>query len=140
MHGWATRSEYREERHQCDKSGGCKQILRSRIGGFTYLRRFARDQLEERRRFNRRGHGSWRCTIQANVLNRLRRFLRENGCYVLATSLVEFTRSAVRNSLISRKLGVKKIRIGPAAHLRGLSFIEMGEDFSSGRGLWLEAI
>ena len=46
----------------------------------------------------------------------------------------------MRNSLISRKLGVKKIRIGPAAYLRGLSFIEMGEDFSAGRGLWLEAI
>lgn len=74
------------------------------------------------------------------MLNRLRRFLRENGCYVLATSLVELNRSAVRNSLISRKLGVKKIRIGPEAYLRGLSFIEMGEDFSAGRGLWLEAI
>jgi lipopolysaccharide O-acetyltransferase len=66
--------------------------------------------------------------------------LRENGWYVLATSLAEFSRSAVRNYLISQKLGVKKIRIGPAAYLRGLSFVEMGEDFSAGRGLWLEAI
>jgi len=73
-------------------------------------------------------------------LNRLRRFLRENGSYVFAATLMEFSRSAVRNSLISRKLGVKKIRIGPAAYLRGLCFIEMGEDFSAGRGLWLEAI
>lgn len=53
---------------------------------------------------------------------------------------MEFSRSTVRNYLISRKLGVKKIRVGPAAYLRGLSFVEIGEDFSAGRGLWLEAI
>lgn len=75
-----------------------------------------------------------------NLLNRQRRFLRENGSYVFATSLLEFSRSGARNYLLSRQLGVKKIRIGPAAYLRGLSFIEMGEDFSAGRGLWLEAI
>ena len=75
-----------------------------------------------------------------NLLNRLRQFLGENGSYVLATTLVEFSRSTFRNYLISRKLRVKKIRIGPAAHLRGLAFVKMGEDFSAGRGLWLEAI
>lgn len=75
-----------------------------------------------------------------NLLKRLRRFLGENGSYVSAATLVEFSRRAVRNYLISRKLGVNKISIGPAAYLRGLSFVEMGEDFSAGRGLWLEAI
>jgi lipopolysaccharide O-acetyltransferase len=42
--------------------------------------------------------------------------------------------------LIARKLGVKRIRIGPRSYLRGLSSIEMGEDFAAGDGLWLEAI
>jgi lipopolysaccharide O-acetyltransferase len=76
----------------------------------------------------------------ASLPNRLRRFLRENGWYVFGTNLAEFSRSAIRNHLISRKLGIKKVNIGPAAYLRGLCFIEMGEDFSAGRGLWLEAI
>jgi lipopolysaccharide O-acetyltransferase len=73
-------------------------------------------------------------------LNRFRRFLKENGFYVLGTGLVEFCIGLVRNFLISRKLGVKKISIGPRSYLRGLSSIEMGEDFAAGDGLWLEAL
>jgi lipopolysaccharide O-acetyltransferase len=46
----------------------------------------------------------------------------------------------IRNYLIARKLHVKKIRIGPRAHLRGLSSVSMGEGFTAGDGLWLEAI
>ena len=46
----------------------------------------------------------------------------------------------IRNYLLSRKFGVKRIQIGPRARLRGLSCVEMGEDFAAGDGLWLEAI
>ena len=74
------------------------------------------------------------------MLDRLRRFERENGLYVLGTTLLEFCNGAVRNYLLSQKFGVRKIRIGPRAFLRGLSSIQMGEDFSAGPGLWLEAI
>jgi lipopolysaccharide O-acetyltransferase len=74
------------------------------------------------------------------MLDRVRRFERENGVYVLGTTLLGFCASAARNYLLSRKLGVQKITIGPRAFLRGLSSIEMGEDFSAGPGLWLEAI
>lgn len=59
---------------------------------------------------------------------------------MLAASLTEHWAALVRNHLIARKLGVKEISIGPRAHLRGLSSIEMGEDFRAGDGLWLEAI
>ena len=74
------------------------------------------------------------------MLDRILRFERENGIYVLGTTLLSFCSSSVRNYLLSRKLGVQKIRIGPRAFLRGLSCIEMGEDFTAGPGLWLEAI
>jgi acetyltransferase-like isoleucine patch superfamily enzyme len=73
-------------------------------------------------------------------VNRFWQFLLENGFYVLAVSLSERWTSLVRNHLIARKLGVNKIHIGPRAYLRGLSSIEMGEDFRAGDGLWLEAI
>jgi lipopolysaccharide O-acetyltransferase len=73
-------------------------------------------------------------------LNRFWQFRKENGFYVLAASLSEHWTSLARNHLIARKLGVKEIRIGPRAHLRGLSSIEMGEDLRAGDGLWLEAI
>jgi lipopolysaccharide O-acetyltransferase len=42
--------------------------------------------------------------------------------------------------MIGRKLGVKRIRIGSNSTLRGLSSVEMGEDFSAEDGLWLQAI
>jgi lipopolysaccharide O-acetyltransferase len=70
----------------------------------------------------------------------MRRFLRENGFYLFGTHLIDYCLDTVRNNLISRKLSVRKINIGPRAYLRGLSAIEMGEDFSAGAGLWLEAI
>jgi lipopolysaccharide O-acetyltransferase len=73
-------------------------------------------------------------------LNRLLSSLRENGLFVLGAQLLSAPLGLIRNYLISRTLRVKKIRIGPRAHLRGLAFVDMGEDFTAGNGLWLEAI
>lgn len=64
----------------------------------------------------------------------------ENGIYIATTVSVAYLLSAARNLMLRRKLGVKKIRIGPRAYLRGLTSIRMGEDFSALDGLWLEAI
>lgn len=95
------------------------------------------------------GSGRRNCTIRGEILlvvedfclfDRLRRFERENGIYVFGTGLVEHCIGLVRNYLISKKLGVQTIRLGPRSYLRGLSSIQMGEDFSAGPGLWLEAI
>jgi lipopolysaccharide O-acetyltransferase len=66
--------------------------------------------------------------------------LRENGIYILGITIVGHLVQLVRNYLLSRKFGVRKINIGPRALLRGLSSIEMSEDFSAGEGLWLEAV
>lgn len=73
-------------------------------------------------------------------LNRFVRSSRDNGSYVFATQLAGAVCNPIRNFLLSRKLGVKKIKIGSHSYLRGLSFIEMGEDFWAGNGLWLEAV
>ncbi len=69
-----------------------------------------------------------------------RQFLNENGLYLLGTQMVSYPATVLRNRLISRKFGVKKISIGARFYLRGLSSIEMGEDFSAGEGLWLHAV
>ncbi len=54
--------------------------------------------------------------------------------------MIAFFSSGLRNTLLSRKFGVKKVRIGSRAYLRGLASIRMGEDFSAAEGLWLEAV
>jgi lipopolysaccharide O-acetyltransferase len=73
-------------------------------------------------------------------LNRSLSFLYENGFYTFGTHLVGSALGGVRNAFLSRMFGVRKIRIGSGAYLRGLGHIEMGEDFSAEGGLWLEAV
>lgn len=73
-------------------------------------------------------------------LESAKRYLNDNGVYLLGTRLFDIPFRFVRNHLISRKLGVKTINIGSRSSLRGLSFIKMGEDFSADEGLWLHAI
>jgi lipopolysaccharide O-acetyltransferase len=60
--------------------------------------------------------------------------------YVLAAALVGACAKKIRNRMLAKKFRVRKISIGPRAHLRGLSHIQMGEDLSTGPGFWLEAI
>lgn len=66
--------------------------------------------------------------------------LEEDGLYVAATRRMESIIAFFRNYLIARKLGVKKIHIGPRANLRGLSSIQMGEDFVALDALWMHAV
>lgn len=74
------------------------------------------------------------------VLNRFLRLFRENGSYVVGTHVTAFFFNSIRNYLLSRKFGVEKINIGPRSYLRGLSSMQIGEDFSALEGLWLEAL
>lgn len=46
----------------------------------------------------------------------------------------------IRNRMLASKFGVKQINIGTEAYLRGICAIQMGENFSAGHGLWMEAI
>jgi lipopolysaccharide O-acetyltransferase len=73
-------------------------------------------------------------------LNRFRQLQKENGIYIASASTIAFLLGLLRNGLLARKFGVNKIRIGSRAYLRGLTSIQMGEDFSALDGLWLEAV
>jgi len=74
------------------------------------------------------------------ILKGTRQFLRDNGAYLLVAKLVDSCLGLVRNLMIARKFRVDRINIGSGASLRGLSSIEMGEDLSTGKGFWLEAV
>jgi lipopolysaccharide O-acetyltransferase len=67
-------------------------------------------------------------------------FFHENGGYVFFSTLAGRPFRSLRNRMLAAKLGVRKIDIGSKAYLRGLASITMGEDFSAGDGLWLDAI
>jgi len=67
-------------------------------------------------------------------------FFEENGAYIFFSTLSRRPFSFLRNRMLSQKLKAPKFRIGPRAHLRGLSYMTIGDDFSAGEGLWLEAI
>lgn len=67
-------------------------------------------------------------------------FYRENGSYLLFSSLIQAPFRYIRNHMLARTLGVNAIDVGPRAYLRGVSNISIGEDFSCGEGLWLEAV
>jgi len=67
-------------------------------------------------------------------------FFEENGSYIGISAVAGRPLQVFRNWMIARKMGVRNVRIGPRSYLRGLAFISMGEDFSAGEGLWLEAV
>ncbi|MGC1870149.1 MAG: hypothetical protein WA700_04255 [Acidobacteriaceae bacterium] len=67
-------------------------------------------------------------------------FMAENGWYIAIKTRLGGYCGAFRNALLSKKLGARPLNIGPDAHLLGLSHIRIGKNFSSGRGLWLQAV
>lgn len=46
----------------------------------------------------------------------------------------------LHNRMLAKKFGVHKIDVGPNATLKGVSAVQMGENFYAGPGLWLEAV
>ncbi len=77
---------------------------------------------------------------RAGWLQKSLSFFQENGSYVFLSALAGGSLRWLRNRMLARKLGVRRLDIGPRAYIRGLSCIEIGEHFSSGDGLWLEAL
>jgi lipopolysaccharide O-acetyltransferase len=67
-------------------------------------------------------------------------FFKENGIFIGLSALSERMLRLFRSRMIANKLGVRKLHIGPRPYLRGLAFISIGENFSAGDGLWLEAV
>ncbi|PYX31863.1 MAG: acetyltransferase [Acidobacteria bacterium] len=73
-------------------------------------------------------------------LSNLRRSFSENGWYVTFAESCEWIAKRVRGRLLYRKLGAKNLQLGPRPIIRGLCCIRIGQNFSAGQGLWLEAI
>lgn len=67
-------------------------------------------------------------------------FLEENGAYIFFAMLAGRPLGFLRNRMLARKLGVRSLRVGPGSRLRGLSNMKIGENFSAGEGLWMEAV
>jgi lipopolysaccharide O-acetyltransferase len=68
------------------------------------------------------------------------RFRSENGLYVLLQHIAETPLNWARNRMLASQFGIRRIRIGHGALLRGLSHVAVGENFAAGNGLWLEAV
>jgi lipopolysaccharide O-acetyltransferase len=46
----------------------------------------------------------------------------------------------VRNCLLAKTFHIRHVSIGSGAFLRGLSQVQLGENFQAGNGLWLQAL
>jgi lipopolysaccharide O-acetyltransferase len=68
------------------------------------------------------------------------RFRTVHGLYALVLRYARHPFRQFYNRIQAHKFGVKGIRFGPGARLQGISAIQMGEGFSAGPGLWLEAV
>jgi len=67
-------------------------------------------------------------------------FRTVHGLYALVLRYARHPFRQFYNRIQAHKFGVKGIRFGPGARLQGISAIQMGEGFSAGPGLWLEAV
>ena len=72
--------------------------------------------------------------------NSLRAFAKENGLFLLSQKVAGAALRRSRDGLLARRLGTRGLRIGRHPRLAGLAHIHLGENFSAGDGLWLDAI
>lgn len=63
-----------------------------------------------------------------------------NGLYVCLDACGRRLTSGVRNYLLAKTFHIRHVSVGSGAFLRGLSQIELGENFHAGNGLWLQAL
>ena len=70
----------------------------------------------------------------------LRAYVKENGLFLLSHRIAGAALRRTRDRLLARRLGTQRLRIGRHPRLAGLAHIHLGENFSAGDGLWLDAI
>jgi lipopolysaccharide O-acetyltransferase len=74
------------------------------------------------------------------VLLKAANFLKINGLYVFSSELLRRSSTMLRSRMIGRKLKTKGLQIGPRSFVRGLAFMQIGNNFHAADGLWIEAI
>lgn len=74
------------------------------------------------------------------MIEKIGRLVGNNGWYTAAGILLRETRVRLHSAFLARYFGVRQLRIEPGSHLRGLRYVEIGENLGAGRDLWLEAV
>jgi lipopolysaccharide O-acetyltransferase len=69
-----------------------------------------------------------------------RGYLGANGLYVCLDACRRRLTSGARNYLLAKTFRIRQVSIGSGAFLRGLSQVQLGENFQAGNGLWLQAL
>ena len=70
----------------------------------------------------------------------LAEFARENGLYLTLNKVFGASVRRTRDRFLARRLHTTGLRIGRHPRLAGLAHMHIGEHFSAGDGLWLDAI
>lgn len=78
--------------------------------------------------------------IRVSTLRRFRLVIAENGIFFTGMRIQQIFFRYVRSAIIGRRLRAKHLTIGRLSTLRGLKYISVGNNFTAGDGLWLEAI
>jgi acetyltransferase-like isoleucine patch superfamily enzyme len=73
-------------------------------------------------------------------ISSFRNFVSENGLFLTFQKICGFPLYRTRNYFLGRRLGSRGLRVGKNPKLIGLSHIRLGENFSAGNSLWLEAV
>src|ERR1700760_768154 len=67
-------------------------------------------------------------------------FVRENGLFLAFRKIYRTIIHRSRDFFLARRLGISSLQIGDNPKLSGLKHIHLGENFSAGSGLWIDAI
>ncbi len=71
---------------------------------------------------------------------RLRGCIGDNGLYVCLDACWRRLISGARNYFLGKTFHIRHLSIGSGGFLRGLSQVQLGENFQAGNGLWLQAL
>lgn len=78
--------------------------------------------------------------MRVRKFRKIANFLDTNGWYVLLLELRARIARKIRSRMYSKYFRSHNFWIGERPYIRGLKHIEVGNNFSAGRDLWLEAI
>lgn len=78
--------------------------------------------------------------MAANKFGKLARFVHVNGWYVTMLELMARLASKTRSGAYSRKFHSRKFQIGERPYIRGIEYMQVGNNFRAGKHLWMEAI
>jgi lipopolysaccharide O-acetyltransferase len=74
------------------------------------------------------------------MLSLLREYANENGAFLLLQKPIGVLARRTRDRFLAKRLSTHGLQIGRYPRLAGLAHMRIGENFSAGDGLWLEAV